>query len=209
MSETTPTTTVCKCSHARSSHNHDRLACKECAEVGKTCRQFIPGNRLGDVAPVRSAEDPLTFAANDVIPEITEKHRAFLESRGYIVDTIEDAKSFIAAMTPEDRASFFADFATKCKFDPTAGPGELTGGTGEIGRTHTAGRADQFPPFERAFDVTTSAAAADALSDASIPDSSTDITANDALASDAPASDTSFDGFDGEASGGGGASEDF
>lgn len=42
----------------------------------------------------------------------------FLQSRGYKIETPEDAEKFISEMSPDDRASFDADFA-KSQEQPT------------------------------------------------------------------------------------------
>jgi hypothetical protein len=45
----------------------------------------------------------------DSSPEVTEHHRAFLKSRGYKVETIEDAQAFVDRLHPKEREGFMAD----------------------------------------------------------------------------------------------------
>jgi|GEM_PF-6166642 len=41
--------------------------------------------------------------------EVTDRHVRFLQSRGYRIDTIERAQSFVQQMSDEDKEGFFAD----------------------------------------------------------------------------------------------------
>jgi hypothetical protein len=43
--------------------------------------------------------------------EVTERHAAFLRSRGYKTQTVEAAQKFVARMSADDRAGFLADAA--------------------------------------------------------------------------------------------------
>lgn len=45
------------------------------------------------------------------LPEITQAHVKFLESRGYEVKNVEGAEKFIEVLNPMEMARFFADFA--------------------------------------------------------------------------------------------------
>jgi hypothetical protein len=52
-------------------------------------------------------------AAAPASTEVTDKHVAFLQSRGYKkVTNVEEAKSFVGNMQPDERKAFFADAST-------------------------------------------------------------------------------------------------
>lgn len=52
---------------------------------------------------------PLKWGSAKPAPEITERHVQFLQSRGYGVKTVDDAKAFVANLEPDSVSLFLAD----------------------------------------------------------------------------------------------------